>query len=160
MGGVAERIIAATFVAMGKIAQMHGVVVTRTDILVGKDLHISVKGSFRPKHRTVRMVNVMGESKEASWQEPTVFVISGIGIGYADPDYLPNATTRSSDVIELSQKLLGGLWEETPSLLIPMSIPFSRDDKTGSDVASRIVADEIFRYTTRLKPFDKRNPWD
>ena len=157
VGGVAERIIAATFVAMGKTAKNHGVEVTRTDICVG-GVNLSVKGSFRPRPSSIRMVNVMGASEAAAWKEPTVFVISARGIGYADPELLPGATTRARDVVQLPTRHLFTLWDTNPSLFIRMGLPFSRDDVAGSDIASRVVADEIFRYTTILKPFDKREP--
>ncbi|HMN40968.1 MAG TPA: hypothetical protein PKE29_08990 [Phycisphaerales bacterium] len=157
VGGVAERIIAATLVAMGKAAKNHGVRVSRTDICVG-DVSLSIKCSFRPRPGNIRLVNVMGDSSGAEWSEPTIFVISKVGIGYADPDLLPNATTRAKDAITLPTRPLFDLWANDPSLLFDMDLPYSREDQDGSDVASRVVADEIFRYAKKLKPFDKRTP--
>lgn len=70
VGGVTERIISAAFVALGQRATNCGVRVTRTDIAVG-DTSISIKGVFKPGHREVRVVNVMGDSTDARWNEPT-----------------------------------------------------------------------------------------
>jgi hypothetical protein len=155
VGGVAERIVAATFVALGASVKRLGVNVTRSDISIG-DTKFSVKGSFRPGSRSIRLINVMGDSKDAAWDEPTIFIISGRGIGYADPSMLPGKTKRAKDVIELPSKPLFELWQARPELLFAMDIPFSLEDRDRSDIASRIVADEILRYTKRLKPFDTR----
>lgn len=159
VGGVTERIIAAAFVALGEVCQNAGVVVTRTDVLVG-NVRLSVKGSFQAQRRTIRLVNVMGDSTSAAWDEPTVFVLAGRGIGYADPELLPDSTVRRSDVIELSTAPLYRLWEARPDLFVETEIPTARENIEGSDIASRIIADEILRYTKRLKPFDPRTHLD
>lgn len=159
VGGVVERIIAAVFVALGDRARTVGVEVTRTDIQVG-GCSLSVKGSFRPRPTTIRMINVMGDSRDTVWNEPTIFVVSKVGIGYADPDLLPGATSRAADAVSLKVSRLLALWSSSPALLFPVELPYSRDQKEGSDVASRIVADELLRYTTRLRPFDRRTPSD
>ena len=113
---------------------------------------------FRPRTGTIRLVNVMGDSSAAAWDEPTIFIIAKKGMGYADPDLLPGATTRAKDVVQLPTKPLYKLWDDRPEYLMDLDIPYSRADATGSDVASRLVADELFRYCKRLKPFDKRSP--
>jgi hypothetical protein len=157
VGGVAERIIAATFVAMGKAALTMGVRVTRTDIAIG-DVCISVKGAFRPGKSDLRLVNVMGDSPAAVWNEATIFVVSQKGIGYADPMLLPDATKRAKDAVLLKRRALYAMWESKPEYFMEMKLPYSREDESQSDVASRIVADELLRYTKRLRPFDKRLP--
>lgn len=157
VGGVAERIIAAAFVALGNDVSRLGVSITRTDIRVN-DVHISVKGVFRPKARCVRLVNVMGVSASAAWNEPTLFVLAGRGIGYADPELLTAPAKRTGDALELAVRQLTTLWSSHPEYFLAMDIPFSREDAAGSDIASRIVADEILRYARRLRPFDPRTP--
>ncbi len=157
VGGVAERIIAAAFVAMGHQASNTGVLVTRADIFVN-GANLSVKSVFQRGPSSVRLVNVMGESSSAQWLEPTIFVISGKGIGYADPDMITNGTRRSRDAIELPMRLLRGHWEASPQYLVQVTIPHALQDESRSDVASRTVADEILRYTKRLRPFDPRTP--
>lgn len=157
VGSIAERIIAAAFVAMGQVAKTHGVRVSRTDLAVG-NVPLSVKGSFRPKTYHIRLVNVMGESKAAVWDEPTIFVISQKGLGYADPELVPDATKRSRDAIQLRLRPLYQMWRERPEYFIQLEVPYSREDINGSDIASRVIADELLRYCTRLRPFDKRTP--
>lgn len=156
VGGVAERIIAATFATIGQAATTAGVVVTRTDIHAGA-AKLSVKGVFRGA-REVRLINVMGDSPSATWDEATILVIAGVGIGYADPLLVPNATKRPKDALLLPLKPVHALWSAQPQWLIPVAIPRSRDDLAATDVASRLVADEIFRYLKRLRPFDTRTP--
>jgi hypothetical protein len=159
VGGVTERIIAAAFLAMGTKSKATGVHVTRTDISVG-GANLSVKGAFSERSTTIRLVNVMGNSANAKWDESTIFVVSGLGIGYADPQLLPNTTRRTKDAIVLSRTPLKRLWLERPEYLYPLEIQFSRADKEGSDIASRLIADEILRYAKRLKPFDLRSHED
>lgn len=159
VGGVAERIIAAAFREIGDPSSNAGVEVTRTDIWVG-GARFSVKGSFQPKRSSIRLVNVMGSAPNAAWEEGTIFVLAGMGIGYADPDLLPDRTRRRTDVIELPTRPLYDLWRDQPDLLVQMNIPAARDDVEGSDIASRVIADEILRYMRRLKPFDPRSPRD
>ena len=160
VGAAAERLIGAVFNALGKTHKGLGVHVRRFDILIG-DVPLSVKGSFRGKRSAFRLVNTMGESEKTEWNEATVFVVSGLGIGYADPDLLPAVTRRAKDVLLLPYRPLASLWKDNPKLLFRMDIPTSREDKEGSDIASRLVVDEILRYGMRkLKPFDKRTHED
>lgn len=157
VGGVAERIVAATFVALGHAAANIGVHVTRTDISVC-GAHLSVKSVFQRQPRGVRLLNVMGSSATAQWLEPTVFVVSQMGIGYADPAYIPTATRRTGDAVELPFGELRRHWMAHPECLVPVQIPYALADESRSDIASRVVADEILRYTSRLRPFDPRVP--
>lgn len=145
--------------ALGKARKLAGVHVTRHDICVG-GVNLSVKGSFRPRPATIRLVNVMGGSAGAAWHEPTIFVVSRVGIGYADPLLLRSRTRRERDAILLPYRELAALWAGSPALLFPADLPYSRDDKEGSDIASRIVADEILRYAKKLAPFDPRTHED
>jgi hypothetical protein len=158
VGGVTERIIGATFVAMGRKFSNIGVRSTALDLSID-GTPLSVKGSFKPGHKDIRMVNVMGNSAAAAWEQATVFVIANVGIGYADPDLLTRATTRAKDAVILKTSKLLEFWEKNPKYLAKIQIPFSRSDIHGSDVASRVVADEILRYgMKRLKPLDTRTP--
>lgn len=160
VGGVAERIIAAAFAALGHEATKTGVKVTRTDLKV-LDSDLSVKGAFKPKTRDIRLINTMGNTSKPIWDEPTIFIASGLGIGYADPTLLPEKTRKLKDALVIRFSELCEFWESSPSHFVGMNIPFSRVDIEGSDVASRAVADEIFRYKMKkLQPFDKRTPLD
>jgi hypothetical protein len=156
VGGVCERLIGATFVALGCSFKNVG----STD--AGFDLNIdgvslSIKGSFKSGNRDIRLTNVMGSSKKAQWKEPTVFVFSNLGIGYADPEVLPKATKRASDAVILKSASLKAFWTKSPQWLCELPIPTSRSNPDISDVASRIVADEILRYNfKRLRPLDQR----
>lgn len=161
VGGVTERIIAAAFVALGQDELKCGVTVTRADIAVGGAV-LSVKGSFQPtaRRREIRLVNVMGDSTAAAWGEATIFVFAEMGMGYADPGLLTGCTVRAKDAILLPVAPLYKLWKQSPQYLLPLAIPVARADTGGSDIASRIVADEILRYTRRLRPFDPRTSQD
>lgn len=157
VGGVSERIIAAAFVALGHAAANTGVLVTGSDISVN-GAELSVKSIFQQSPRSVRLVNVMGSSSEARWSEPTIFVISSVGIGYADPSLIPTGTRRTGDAIELPLRYVRELWSADSQWLVPVTLPYALQDESRSDVASRSVADEILRYTRRLRPFDPRRP--
>ncbi|RMG87595.1 MAG: hypothetical protein D6712_05385 [Chloroflexi bacterium] len=152
VGGVAERFIAATFLAIGKNVLSYG------DLQQGADLQVddaifSIKGSFSGS-RDIRLINVLGDSELAKWQHATIFIISGKGVGYADPDLLPNCTKRVKDAVVLNLYHVYNLWENEPKLLVNIDIPQSRRDASGSDVASKVVADEILRDSRmkRLRP--------
>jgi hypothetical protein len=158
VGGSVERLIAAAFAAIGEPARTVGVSVTRTDLLV-QDTHLSVKGVFRPKAAEIRLINTMGNSTGTAWNEPTIAVVSGLGIGYLDPGLLPDSTKRSKDAIAIPLKTVKQFWTEHERWRVTMPIEHSREDKVGSDVASRAVVDEILRYNfRRLRPFDSRSP--
>lgn len=157
VGGVSERIIAATFIALGHQASNTGVLVTGSDISVN-GVNLSVKSIFQRSPRSVRLVNVMGESRGAHWRDPTIFIVSSLGIGYADPEMIPSGTRSVGDAIELPIRRLRAHWESQPHWFVPVTIPHALQDESRSDVASRSVADEILRYTKRLRPFDTRTP--
>ena len=160
VGGVAERIVAATFRAMNLKSYNLGLVVEGADLQVGT-AKFSLKGMFSRSKGDVRLVNVMGPSTTAEWVHATIFMISGLGFGYADPHLIPSdQVRRTSDALVLRYNTLRALWDERPNLLIPLSLPVSRADVAGSEVASRLVADQILRSTKRLRPSDDRPAFD
>src|SRR3990172_8976444 len=87
VGGVLEHIIGAAMRAAGIEATNVGKFNPRIDISAPGAEGFSVKGGFTGAG-PIRLINVLGEGVGGGWQEATIFVLTGIGIAYADPELL------------------------------------------------------------------------
>ncbi len=78
----------------------------RTDLYIqipnGAGGMFSIKSNFTGSG-TIRLINVMGSSEGTTWSEPTIFLIAGKGIYYADP-YMNIPVNRTGDAITVSIK--------------------------------------------------------
>ena len=85
------------------------------------------------------------------WSDPTLFFLTGIGIVYADPDLLPNATKHAKDAIVLDGRALKAFIGAHPEYVIPLHIEAPKTGKIASSkTASEDVARSIVRNFKRL----------
>jgi hypothetical protein len=147
VGGVLEVILVAALRAAGVEAEDAGVSEQRIDIKIPMG-GFSIKGHFRGTG-AIRLINVLGESPEAEWDTATLFVLHGIGIGYADPDLI-GETKRTSDAITLRYTALRDFLRQHPEYLIVCDVPSARSETEGSELVSRSIAREILKETKKL----------
>ena len=147
VGGATERILATSMRTVGIIdAKSRGLEQTDEDIMVG-DLHLSVKSSFTGKRDAIRLINTLGRGSKQRWQVATIFILANRGIGYADPDLLPDATDFSGDALILKRKLLDDLHTSNPEWLFECDVPAKGTDVSQRRAASEAVATEIMQRT-------------
>ena len=107
-------------------------------------IKFSLKSSFTGSG-DIRLINVLGD-ESVSWNEPTIFFISEIGICYADPAMALH-TKRTSDALVIKAKELKSFVEENDRWLIKVSIPrktmFYGSVKTASFSVAKTVLEEI-----------------
>ena len=146
-GGATERILAATMrcVGIGE-ARARGLDLDDEDIVVG-DCQISVKASFTGSRQAIRLINTLGDSA-AVWRTATIFVLANRGIGYADPDLLPNVARSSSDAVILPRRPLDDLHDAQPQWLLQCDVPAKSQDASQRRAASEAVATEILQRTS------------
>jgi hypothetical protein len=84
-----------------------------------------------------------GSGATAVWDHATIFIVVGIGIGYADPDLTSRGLVARSDVLVLKTDTLRELWAANPMYLIACDVPAKPDDSGLSRVASDVVAQDI-----------------
>jgi hypothetical protein len=152
VGGVCEVILVSALRAVGISAEDIATQNDRYDIRIPGG-HFSVKGHFSKGASDIRLINVLGESSMSGWDTGTIFVLAGIGIGYADPELLPNSTHRVSDAVVLRYRKLREFLSEQTQFLIACQIPYTLADVEQSELASRTVAREILKNTHKLKDF-------
>lgn len=143
VGGAVEVIMVAALRAAGVDAADVGTEQGRIDIrLPGGGL--SVKGRFQDNN-SIRLINVLGESEQTEWQEATLFVLHGVGIGYADPELLKryDAVEREKDAWVMRYSVLLEFLNENPEWLIACEVPRSLEDPSKSDLVSRELARQI-----------------
>lgn len=146
-GGATERILAATMRCVGiNEARARGLALDDEDIVVG-DCQISVKASFTGGRQAIRLINTLGNSA-AVWRTATVFVLANRGIGYADPDLLPNVARASSDAVILPRGPLDDLHDAQPEWLLRCDVPAKSQDASQRRAASEAVATEILNRTS------------
>ena len=146
-GGATERILAVAMRCVGITnARARGLDLNDEDIVV--DGHqISVKASFTGGRQAIRLVNTLGDATGAVWQTATIFVFANRGIGYADPDLLPNVARSSGDAIILPRKPIDDLHDAQPQWLLPCAVPAKARDVSQRRAASEAVATEILQRT-------------
>ena len=146
-GGATERILAATMRCVGiNEARARGLALDDEDIVVG-DCQISVKASFTGGRQAIRLINTLGNSA-AVWRTATVFVLANRGIGYADPDLVPNVARASSDAVILPRGPLDNLHDAQPEWLLRCDVPAKSQDASQRRAASEAVATEILNRTS------------
>jgi hypothetical protein len=154
VGGVIEQIL-------GSAARAVGLAVTNVaktqhghDLVLGPSAGLSVKAHLAPSGGSVTLINTRGTSEDAVWRTATLFVVRGVGIGYADPVLLPGKAVRTSDSINLPLSALLALWNPLPDLftglpaaprqwLVPIRIP-TKPQVTTRRVVSDREAHDIF----------------
>lgn len=146
-GGATERILATTMRCVGIAdARARGLALSDEDIVVDGS-QISVKASFTGGRQAIRLVNTLGDAHGAVWRTATIFVLANRGIGYADPDLLPDVVRSSGDALILPRKPLDDLHEAHPEWLMRCAVPAKARDASQRRAASEAVATEILRRT-------------
>ena len=144
VGGVVEQLLGAAMRAVGcdvdNVAKTsRGVDLSSPTMNVG----FSVKAQFK-KGPDIRLVNTMGGSgATAEWTHSTIFVIVGVGIGYADPELVTTGLVPRSDVLTLKTSALAEFWATQSGYLIQCDVPAKPTNSTHTRVASDVVAQDI-----------------
>ncbi|MCX7911242.1 MAG: hypothetical protein N2505_06680, partial [Endomicrobia bacterium] len=130
VGGVVEFIVLAAFKGLGFRGRHIGKESERFDIEIINDNKIvmySVKSSFTMSD--IRLINVLGKSESTRWEEPTIFILPHLGIGYADKNMVDkNFLSRQQDVIIIKRKLLEKFILSNKEFLIPLKeIPYKSE---------------------------------
>ena len=146
-GGATERILATTMRCVGIAnARARGLALSDEDIVV--DGHqISVKASFTGGRQAIRLINTLGDSS-ATWRTATIFVLANRGIGYADPELLPNVARSSRDAVILPRPPLDELHNSQSEWLLKCAVPAKAQDVSQRRAASEAVATEILQRTS------------
>jgi len=144
VGGVVEQLVGASMRSVG--CEIDNVAKTSRGVDLSSstlDVGFSVKAQFK-KGPEIRLVNTMGGSgANAVWTHATIFVIVGVGIGYADPDLVISGLVPRSDVLTLKVSALSELWASRKQYLIQCDIPAKPAKSSHSRVASDVVAQDI-----------------
>ena len=144
VGGVVEQLLGAAMRGVG--IEIDNVAKTSRGVdLFAPTLNVglSVKAQFK-RGPEFRLVNTMGGSgATAVWDHATIFIVVGIGIGYADPELASSGLVARSDVLVLKLEALKELWTANPRYLIECDVPAKPDDSGLSRVASDVVAQDI-----------------
>ena len=144
VGGVVEQLLGASMRAVG--CDIDNVAKTSRGVDLASstlDAGFSVKAQFK-KGAEIRLVNTMGRSgASAVWAHATIFVIVGIGIGYADPGLILNGLVPRNDVLTLKSSSLAELWAAHSQYLIQCDVPAKPKKSNQSRVASDVVAQDI-----------------
>jgi hypothetical protein len=144
VGGVVEQLLGASMRAVG--LQIENVAKTSRGVDLfspSMGVGLSVKAQFK-KASEFRLVNTMGGSGlSARWDHATLFVVVGVGVGYADPGQIASGLLPRSDVLVLRMEALKEFWSSQPEFLIECEVPSKPDDLGTSRVASDVVAQDI-----------------
>ena len=129
--------------AVGIDARNTGALNPRIDLQLPDCEGYSVKGSFARGYGDIRLINSLGSADDLEWTEATIFIFSGLGLGYCDPELLPVATRSTKDALVLSRKRLDEFLKQQSEYLIPLDISYKSENPSQTKVASQAVAREI-----------------
>ncbi len=151
-GGAAEVMLAATMRCVGlENVTNVGIEQAGVDIVVERE-GFSVKTTWSQGSSPFGLVNNMGES-EPTWTTPTIFVIAGRGIGYADPSLLPDATRWNGNQLQLLRGPLNRLHREHPQWMLECDVKFRPPPPEEREIAdSEAVAANILNRNERNRP--------
>ncbi len=151
VGGALEILFCALLNSMGFKSKW--LKKARYDIKVD-GIPFSLKSNFISSG-DIRLVNILGDER-VSWEEPTIFFISGLGICYADPQ-MGLRTKHTSDALIINVKEIKSLSEKNAEWHIYINIPEkpknSQIIKTASyDVAESILKEIKSKYLIKYLP--------
>jgi hypothetical protein len=97
VGGVMEQILGSAARALGFTVNNAGAHLQKYDLELRPGYGVSVKASFGAYSRSsrVRLTNSQGAIGE--WDTGTLFILTGVGIGYADRELVGGATLTAGD---------------------------------------------------------------
>jgi len=161
VGGVIEQVLGSSARAMGFDVKNVGAHRQKFDLELSNGTGVSVKAQFGRYSRSSRVRLTNSQGAEGTWDTGTLFVLTGLGIGYADRGLAPDATLHAGDdksldvaVIPLlhlwgvtprSQKGKPPQWlreltmpEHVPGFFVPLPIP-----DRATVTAPRLISDPI-----------------
>ena len=140
-GGATEVFTVALLRSTGIPARMYGEETDAGDVILPGNKMLSVKGEFA-KSSSVRLINKLGGGKR-NLKTATLFVISGTGMIYGDPDMFSESDFKDSgDALTIYRRALMRVAED-PMNLIEMNIPFKPPKEQA--LHSRNASQEIAR---------------
>lgn len=149
VGGALEVFTILLLQEAGIPAQPYGDETADGDIILPRRKLLSVKGSFTQRTHSIRLINTMGDTMPV-WNTATLFVLSGVGIVYGDPQMIePNEDlTKSKDALLLNSHGLKKIMADQKNIF-PMPIPTKPDStltqrslKASAAVAKQIIIEE------------------
>lgn len=158
VGGVVEQVIGASARALGIEIRNAGKQNQGYDLELNdkNQSGVSIKAVFASTKGKHNLVNTrsqtLGGVDPSRWQSATIFVMSGVGMGYIDPEFGSDLVTSTSDAIQISGKGLQDWWALNPEWLIPIEIP-NKPTGEASRVASDAVSFDVFQDFQTLKKF-------
>lgn len=116
VGGIIEQIIGSAARALGFPVENAGAHLQKYDLELTPGVGLSVKAVFGPYSRSSRVRLTNSQGAEGVWDTGTFFLLTNVGIGYADSTLLPNATVRAGDGKSLDVAVMPLLqfWGITP----------------------------------------------
>ena len=140
VGGATEMLLCAWLRSMGLQCRPQSVL--RTDLEV-EGIAFSVKSNFAASS-SIRLINVLGDSPSAHWEEPVLVLLAGAGLFYVDPELVSQQSLqRKADVLELKtaavRDLKGTKWH------LPLAVPHKPRAATVSRIASHDVARSVLQ---------------
>jgi hypothetical protein len=141
VGGALEILFCALLKSLG--FQCKWLKEARYDVKVNK-MKFSLKSNFVGSG-DIRLINILGDEK-ATWEEPTLFFISSLGICYADPQ-MNLRTKHTRDALVINTREIKNLVKNHNEWLISISIPRKsrspKEAKTASYDVARSILEEI-----------------
>ena len=158
VGGVIEQIIGSSARSLGFNIRNAGKNNQGYDLELSDEnaAGISIKAVFASvngKHNLINKRGGISNDKDIDrWKSATMFVLSGIGIGYVDPVFCSDLVTSSGDAIQISGKGIQNFWKTNPQWFIEIEIP-KKIASSNSRVASDAVSFDLFQDFQTLRIF-------
>jgi hypothetical protein len=156
VGGVVEQIIGASARAIGLDVENAGKTNQGYDLRISAlpEIGISIKGVFASVNGRHNLINVRGDHQEGlsdRWNRATIFVMSGVGIGYVDPEFGRDLISSSGDAVQISGKGLRAWWVSTQGdWIIEATVPAKPAAGPTIRVASDPVSLDVLQGYPRL----------
>ncbi len=97
VGGVMEQILGSAARALGLDAKNAGALLQKYDLELRPGYGLSVKAKFGLYSRADRIRLTNSQGAVGVWDTGTLFILTGVGIGYADIGLVPKGTRAAGD---------------------------------------------------------------
>lgn len=147
VGGAVEHIFVALLRALGFESYHAGSKERRSDLIIN-GVKFSIKTNFKGSGE-IRLINKLGKG-EISWSEPTIFLISELGLVYGDPILLKDKTKDTGDAIVINVADIKNFSKNEPQFLIRLNIPVKGDIESPQTVSIDVARSILEKIKSKL----------
>ncbi|MCR4425018.1 MAG: hypothetical protein NUW23_02350 [Firmicutes bacterium] len=171
VGGAIEFIVGAALRACDVRVRHKGALKTDLDLILEENEKSGYSLKAVLKATNTRLINVMGAAPTLErWLTATIFLLSGVGLVYADPaiDWWALRGRQhvkvADDALEVSRKSIEAYAKANPGWLAPCLLPGLEERKKrlrpARTASADVAAQVLYHYPALFREWPGLRPWE